>query len=148
MYIFFSVRSSSLSNLLLPLRIAYFFCVFTKSRIQSVVFFLNFFDHVFVFRTILFGLILLLLFTRLKVSTSVLADCFSLEFEQQQVSWTRLRILAVLSNTVIWIVSARPLTSKSSRPYNNPLVIVSKHPSQLVQSSLSCYTAFLILSQS
>ena len=43
-----------------------------------------------------------------------------------RVSRTRLRILAVLSNTVIWIVSTRPPTSKSSRPFNNPFVIVPK----------------------
>ena len=43
-----------------------------------------------------------------------------------QVSKTRLRILAVLSNVVIWIVSTRPPTSKSSGPFNNPLVIVPK----------------------
>ena len=41
-----------------------------------------------------------------------------------QVSMTRLRILAVLSNAFVWIVSTRPPTSKSSRPFNNPLVIV------------------------
>ena len=45
-----------------------------------------------------------------------------------QVSRTRLRILAVLSNAVIWIVSTRPPTSKSSRPFNNPLVIVPNAP--------------------
>ena len=45
-----------------------------------------------------------------------------------QVSRTRLMILAVLSNAVIWIVSTRPPTSKSSRPFNNPLVIVPKAP--------------------
>ena len=45
-----------------------------------------------------------------------------------QVSRTRLRILAVLSNAVIWIVSTRPPTSKSSRPCNNHLVIVPKAP--------------------
>ena len=44
------------------------------------------------------------------------------------VSRTLLRILAVLSNAVIWIVSTRPPTSKSSRPFNNPLVIVPKVP--------------------
>ena len=38
-----------------------------------------------------------------------------------QVSRTRLRILAVLSNAVVWIVSTRSLTSKSSRAFN-PLV--------------------------
>ncbi len=45
-----------------------------------------------------------------------------------QVSRTRLRILAVLSKAVVWIVSTHLLTSKSSRPLNNPLVIVPKAP--------------------
>ena len=45
-----------------------------------------------------------------------------------QVSRTHLRILAVLSNAVIWIVSTRPPTSKFSRPFNNPFVIVPKAP--------------------
>ena len=45
-----------------------------------------------------------------------------------QVSRTRLRILAVLSNAVVWIVSTCPPTSKSSRPFNNPLVIVPNAP--------------------
>ena len=45
-----------------------------------------------------------------------------------QVSSARLRILAVLSNAVVWIVSTRPPTSKSSRPFNNPLAIVPKAP--------------------
>ena len=45
-----------------------------------------------------------------------------------EVSRTRLRILAVLSNAVVWIVSTRPPTSKSSRPLNNPLVIVPNAP--------------------
>ena len=45
-----------------------------------------------------------------------------------QVSRTLLSILAVLSNAVVWIVSTRPPNSKSSRPFNNPLVIVPKAP--------------------
>ena len=45
-----------------------------------------------------------------------------------QVSRTLLSILAVLSNAVIWIVSTRPPTSKSSGPFNNPLEIVPKAP--------------------
>ena len=45
-----------------------------------------------------------------------------------QVSRTRFRILAVLSNVVVWIVSTCPPASKSSRPFNNPLVIVPKAP--------------------
>ena len=45
-----------------------------------------------------------------------------------QVSRTRLRILAILSSAVIWIASTRLPTSKSSRPFNNPLVIVSNAP--------------------
>ena len=45
-----------------------------------------------------------------------------------QVSKKRLSILAVLSNAVVWIVSTRQLTSKSSRPFNNPLVTVPNAP--------------------
>ena len=45
-----------------------------------------------------------------------------------QVSRIRLSILAILSNAVVWIVSTRPLTSKSSRPFNNPLVTVPNAP--------------------
>ena len=45
-----------------------------------------------------------------------------------QVSRTRPRILAILSNAVIWIVTTRPPTSKSSRLFNNPWVIVPKAP--------------------
>ena len=45
-----------------------------------------------------------------------------------QVSRTRLRILAVLSNDIVWIVSTRPPIPKSSRPFNNPLVIVPNAP--------------------
>ena len=45
-----------------------------------------------------------------------------------QVFRTLLSILAVLCNAVIWIVSTRPPTSKSSSPFNNPLVIVPKAP--------------------
>ena len=45
-----------------------------------------------------------------------------------QVSMILLSILAVLNNAVVWIVSTRPPTSKSSRPFNNPLVTVPKAP--------------------
>ena len=38
------------------------------------------------------------------------------------------RILAVLRNAVVWIVSTCPPTSKSSRLFNNPLVIVPNTP--------------------
>ena len=45
-----------------------------------------------------------------------------------QVSRTRFRIWAVLSNAVVWILSSRPPIFKSSRPFNNPLVIVPNAP--------------------
>ena len=45
-----------------------------------------------------------------------------------QVSSTLLSILAVPNYAVIWIVSTRPPISKSSRPFNYPLVIVPKAP--------------------
>ena len=45
-----------------------------------------------------------------------------------QVSRTLLSILAVLSTVIVWMVSTRPLISKSSSPFNNPLVTVPKAP--------------------
>ena len=48
--------------------------------------------------------------------------------KSSQISRTRLRILAFLNNAVVWIVSTRPPTSKSPRPFNNPLVIVPNAP--------------------
>ena len=45
-----------------------------------------------------------------------------------QVSRTLLSILAVFNNAVVWMVSTRPPTSKSSRPLNNPSVTVPKAP--------------------
>ena len=48
--------------------------------------------------------------------------------KSSQVSRTRLSILAVLSSAVVWIVSTRSPTSKSSRPFDNPLVTVPNAP--------------------
>ena len=48
--------------------------------------------------------------------------------ESHQVSRTLLSILAVLNNVVVWMVSTPLLISKSSGPFNNPLVTVSKAP--------------------
>ena len=45
-----------------------------------------------------------------------------------QVSMTLLDILADLSNAVVWIVSTRPLVSKSFNPSTNPLVTVPSAP--------------------
>ena len=45
-----------------------------------------------------------------------------------QVSRTLLTILAVLNNAVVWMVSTRPPTSKSSSPFRNPLVTVPNAP--------------------
>ena len=45
-----------------------------------------------------------------------------------QVSRTLLNILAVQDNVVVWMVSTCPPTSKSSSPFNNPLVTVPKAP--------------------
>ena len=45
-----------------------------------------------------------------------------------QVSRTLLSILAVFNSAVVWMVSTRPPTSKSSSLFNNPLVTVQKAP--------------------
>ena len=45
-----------------------------------------------------------------------------------QVSRTLLSILDVLNNAIVWMVSTRPLTSKSSSPFRNPLFTVPNAP--------------------
>ena len=63
--------------------------------------------------------------------TSVLADGLSREFEWQQVPLSlqdSSQYLAVLNNIVVWMVFTRPLISKSSCPFDNPLVTVPKAP--------------------
>ena len=45
-----------------------------------------------------------------------------------EVSRTLLSILAVFNDAVVWMVSTRLSTSKSSRPFHNPLVNVPKAP--------------------
>ena len=54
--------------------------------------------------------------------------CRLSDSKSPQVSRTLLSILAVFNNAVVWMVSTQPPTSKSSRPFNNPLVIVPKAP--------------------
>ena len=49
-----------------------------------------------------------------------------------QVSRTLLSIPAVLNNAVVWMVTTRPPTSKSSNPFNNPLVTEPKAPIPIV----------------
>ena len=45
-----------------------------------------------------------------------------------QVSRTLLSILSIFNNAVVWMVSTHPPASKSSNPFNNPLVTVPKVP--------------------
>ena len=50
------------------------------------------------------------------------------DIKSPQVSRTLLSILAVLNSAVVWTVSTRPPTSKSSSPFSNPLVTVPNTP--------------------
>ena len=61
-----------------------------------------------------------------------------------QVSRTLLSILAVLNNAVVWMVSTRPPTSKSSSPFSNPLVIVPNAPITIGIIVTACSTVFSI----
>ena len=49
-----------------------------------------------------------------------------------KVSRNLLSILSVLNNVVVWMVSTRPLISKSFSPFNSPLVTVPKTPITIV----------------
>ena len=48
--------------------------------------------------------------------------------KSHQVCRTLLSILAVLNNVVVWMISTRPPTSKSSSPFSKPLVTVPNTP--------------------
>ena len=48
--------------------------------------------------------------------------------KSSQISKTLFRILADLINSVVWILSTRPLISKFSSPFANPLVTVPRAP--------------------
>ena len=65
-----------------------------------------------------------------------------------QVSRTLLSILAVLNNIVVWMVSTRPLTSKSSSPFSNPLVTVPNAPITIGIIVTCMFHSFSILLQS
>ena len=54
--------------------------------------------------------------------------CSLCDRKSSQVSRTLLSMLAVLNNAFVWMVSTRPPISKSSSPFNNPLVTVPKAP--------------------
>ena len=56
-----------------------------------------------------------------------LSDCKS-----PQVSRILLSILAVLNHAVVWMVSTRLPTSKSSSPFSNPLVTVPNAPITII----------------
>ena len=67
----------------------------------------------------------------LEFFTSALADGLSWSLSDNkspQVSRTLLSILSVLYNVVVWIVSTRPPTSKSTSSFSNPLVSLPKAP--------------------
>ena len=67
-----------------------------------------------------------------------------------QVSRTLLSILADLNNAVVWIVSARPLISKSFNPRTNPLMTVSNAPIKIgitVTFMLHCFFSSLARSR-
>ena len=67
----------------------------------------------------------------LEFFTSAYTDGFHWRLSDSkspQVSRTLLSILAVFSNAVVWMVSTWLPTSKSSRPFNNPLVTLPKAP--------------------
>ena len=71
--------------------------------------------------------LLLLLFTPSEIFTSVFHWSLS-DSKSPRVSRTLLSIQAIFNNAVVWMVSTHPPTSKSSKPFNNPLVTVPKAP--------------------
>ena len=61
-----------------------------------------------------------------------------------QISRTLLSFLAVLNNAVVWMISTRPPTAKSSSPFSNPLVTVPNTPIT-IGIIVTCIFFFLLL---
>ena len=62
-----------------------------------------------------------------------------------QVSRTFLSTLAVLNNVVVWMVSTRPPTSKSSSPFNSILVTVTNAPITISKIVIfTCHSLFFL----
>ena len=74
-----------------------------------------------------FYLVVLLLFWLLKSFSHELTLSLS-DNKFPQISRTLLSILSDLNNVIVWMVFTRPLISKSSSLFNNPLVIVRRAP--------------------
>ena len=62
-----------------------------------------------------------------------------------QVSRTLLSILAVVNNAVVWMVSTRSPTSKSSSPFSNPLVAVPNAPITIGIIVTCMFHSFIII---
>ena len=81
-----------------------------------------------ILHTIIIIIIIIILLQSFSHQCQLMVFHWSLsDSKSPQVSRTRLRILAVLS-AVVWIVSTPRPSSKSSRPFNNPLVTVPNAP--------------------
>ena len=65
--------------------------------------------------------------------------------KSHQVSRTLLSILVVFNNAVVWMVSTRLRTSKTSRPFYNPIVTVPKAPITIGINSIFLSQVFLFL---
>ena len=88
-------------------------------------------------------LLLLLLLLSFLHQRSLMVFHWSLSDNKSPQVRTRLTILTVHSNALVWIVSTRPPISKSSRPFNNPLVIVPKAPITIGTIVIFMFHSFL-----
>ena len=62
-----------------------------------------------------------------------------------QVARTILTIPADLNNAIVWMISIRPLISKSSSPCNNPLITVPSEPITIGITVTFIFHSFLVL---
>ena len=89
----------------------------------------------------IFHILVLLFFLLWEFFIPALADVFSQNFESPQFSKIFLSTLADLNNVVVWIVSSRPLISKSFSPFTNPW-FYREHELQMISPPLLCSTIF------
>ena len=90
---------------------------------------------------------IIIIFTSCEFFLPALADSLSLEYHWQQVSRTRLSIVANLENTVVWMDSNRPPIFNSSSLLSKPLCTVQSVPITVGITIFHMFHSFLVLWQ-
>ena len=123
--------SQNLSLILLPLNFKLWSARAAKFTIRQILIsYIYIYIYIYISLVVYssFGDLLVCRSTSITIIRSIVFHWSLSDSKSLQVSRTLLSILAVINNSVVWMVSTHLSTSKSSSPFSNPLVTVPKAP--------------------